>query len=168
MAAHAKRYTLMPIPPIDDQTRFFDAGAITIGVEYRLLNNDIVNQHMDAGTERIDIKGEINDCGVSLHVYGKDAGGKRLEHLRFDCFDDDPHYHYVDWQGKTNDIVHIDPIADGDPLAIRRDVGNTTFPFGKRLGHLQFSAISGFGIQNHNLVGFTIGLWQPVFTKCDQ
>ena len=36
--------------------------------------------------------------GVSLHVYGV-RDGEALEHLRFDCFDEDPHYHYISWTG---------------------------------------------------------------------
>lgn len=117
MANHAKRYTLMPIPPIEEQTDFFPAGPITIGVEYRLLNDELVQKAMDAQDHQIDIANNINDRGVSLHIYGDGTDGERREFLRFDCFDGDPHYHYVDWQGRTNDIVHIDPIADGDPLA---------------------------------------------------
>ena len=128
MATHAKRYKLMPIPPVDQHTRFFEAGKITIGVEYRLLNNDIVNAHMDAGNERIEINGELNDRGVSIHVYGEGEGGQRTEHLRFDCFEEDPHYHYVDWRGANNDIVQIDTVADGDSLAWALDRIRTRLP----------------------------------------
>lgn len=117
MARHAKRYTLMPIPPIESHTTYFDAGRLRIGVEFRVLTNDIVNKHMDTQDTRIDLPEGIDDGGVSLHVFGPGPDGKQWEHLRFDCFDEDPHYHYVDWAGKTNDIVQIDPVADGDPLA---------------------------------------------------
>ena len=34
-----------------------------------------------------------------------------------DCFDEDPHYHYISWRAKSNEMLHLDPIADGDPLA---------------------------------------------------
>ncbi len=128
MAHHATRYSLMPIPPVEDHTSYFQAGPITIGVEYRLLNDEIVNQHMEAQNERIDLGENISDRGVSLHVFGVEQDGDRLEHLRFDCFDDDPHYHYVDWSGRTNDIVHIDAIADGDPLAWALDRIRTRLP----------------------------------------
>jgi len=37
--------------------------------------------------------------------------------LRFDCFVEDPHYHYVSWRERANEVLHIDPVADGDPLA---------------------------------------------------
>ena len=117
MAHPATRYTLMPIPPVEAHTHYFQAGPITLGVEYRLLNDEIVNQHMADQQQQIDIGDNINDRGVSLHVFGTNDDGVRLEHLRFDCFDQDPHYHYVNWQARTNDIVHFDAVADGDPLA---------------------------------------------------
>src|SRR5262249_47081166 len=37
--------------------------------------------------------------------------------LRFDCFQEDPHYHYVSWSARSNEMLHMDPVADGDPLA---------------------------------------------------
>ena len=58
---------------------------------------------------------DLDDRGVSLHVCS--AGNDGLEFLRFDCFDEDPHYHYISWREKFNDMVHLDSIADGDPLA---------------------------------------------------
>lgn len=128
MGNHATRYTLMPIPPVDEHTTYFCAGPITIGVEYRLLNDEIVNQHMAAQQQQVDIGDNIDDRGVSLHVFGSQSDGARLEHLRFDCFEDDPHYHYVNWQDGTNDIVHIDSVADGDPLAWSLDRILTRLP----------------------------------------
>ena len=117
MTTHATRYTLMPIPPVEEHTSYFQAGPITIGVEYRVLNDAIVDQHMDAEQQRVDVGENLDDRGVSLHVFGTRDDGERQEHLRFDCFDDDPHYHYVDWKARFNGIVHMDPVADGDPLA---------------------------------------------------
>ena len=32
-------YDLMPIPPVESQTTYFEAGVITFGVEFRLLDN---------------------------------------------------------------------------------------------------------------------------------
>jgi hypothetical protein len=40
-----------------------------------------------------------------------------VEHLRFDCFEEQPHYHYVDYASNINRIVRIDEIAVGDPIA---------------------------------------------------
>ena len=117
MESHVTHYTIMPIPPVEEHTRYFEAGPISIGVEYRLLNDAIAARHMNVvgdGSESIE---SIDDRGVSLHVFATHENGERFEHLRFDCFDEDPHYHYVDWHRQANDMVHIDPVADGDPLA---------------------------------------------------
>jgi hypothetical protein len=111
------RYEVMPIPPIEDHTRYFDAGAVVIGVEYRLLDDAIAaaSRTETAAGRDPGVTTGIDDRGVSLHVFGL-RDGERLEHLRFDCFDEDPHYHYVSWRDRTNDMIHIDPVADGDPL----------------------------------------------------
>ena len=91
---HITRYERMPIPPVEAQTEYFEAGAVIFGVEYRLLNDAIA-----AGSEVEDATGSdesaehFDDRGVSLHVFGQLAGGERLEYLRFDCFNEDPHYH---------------------------------------------------------------------------
>ena len=69
----------------------------------------------------------MNDRGVSLHVYAVE-GGERLEHLRFDCFEEDPHYHYVSWKDRTNQMVHIDVTAVGDPVDWALDCIGTRLP----------------------------------------
>jgi hypothetical protein len=120
MLDHITRYDTMPIPGIDSLTEFFAAGAITVGVEFRCLTDAAIAANSDrvlpaAGTVAR-IFDVYDDSGVSLHVYG-DAEGERLEYLRFDCFIDDPHYHYVSWTDRVNDVLHMDPVADGDPLA---------------------------------------------------
>jgi len=122
MNEHITRYDRMPIPPVEAQTTWIDAGPVRIGVEYRLLNEAIaaaaeVIAASGASQEAAaagDITG-LDDRGVSLHVCSADDGG--LEFLRFDCFDEDPHYHYISWRAKSNEMLHLDPIADGDPLA---------------------------------------------------
>ncbi len=115
--SHITRYDVMPIPPIEEHTEYFAAGTITFGVEYRLLTDAIAAASpveaasgSDRGAESFD------DRGVSVHVFS-DGDGERLEYLRFDCFDEDPHYHYISWTERSNEMLHIDPIADGDPLA---------------------------------------------------
>ncbi|MGH7337908.1 MAG: DUF7700 domain-containing protein, partial [Myxococcota bacterium] len=59
----------------------------------------------------------LDDRGVSLHVFSAGDGTAAQEFLRFDCFDEDPHYHYISWRAMSNEMLHMDPIADGDPLA---------------------------------------------------
>jgi hypothetical protein len=118
MADHITRYDTMPIPPVEAQTEWFDAGALRVGVEYRLLTDAIAAaapSERAAGSDRAAPEA-FDDRGVSIHVVGRDADGAR-EYLRFDCFEDDPHYHYISWREKRNEMLHIDPIADGDPLA---------------------------------------------------
>ncbi len=57
--------------------------------------------------------GGFFDKGVSLHVCAVDPAH---EFLRFDVFDDDPHYHYVDTSGTANRVVAFDEVAHGDML----------------------------------------------------
>ena len=116
MSHGVTRYDLMPIPPVAAQTEYFEAGAVTIGVEYRLLDDAIAEASTIDAASGDDSAGSIEDRGVCLHVFGNEAG-ERVERLRFDCFDEDPHYHYVSWQESRNEMIHIDPVADGDPLA---------------------------------------------------
>jgi hypothetical protein len=117
MEPHVTHYTIMPIPPVEEHTRYFDAGSLAIGVEYRLLNDAIAARHVDGEAPDMQGVGALDDRGVSLHVFATHPDGQRLEHLRFDCFDEDPHYHYIDLRAQANDMLHLDPIADGDPLA---------------------------------------------------
>ena len=46
-------------------------------------------------------------------MLGTDDG---LEHLRFDCFEHEPHYHYIDQAAAANTVVRIDELAVGDPI----------------------------------------------------
>ena len=90
-------YTVPPIPPDAEHTTYIDAGAIRIGVEYRLLDNaELVANYQ--GDEMDEIKSAlkdglvVEDNGVSLHVVGSQDGH---EYLRFDLFEGEPHYHYI-------------------------------------------------------------------------
>jgi hypothetical protein len=114
---HITRYEVMPIPPVDSQTEYIEAGPITFGVEYRLLTDEIAAQSAveGAGGATPGLSTNLDDRGVSIHVFC-DLGGERQEHLRFDCFQEDPHYHYICWKERENHMVHLDPVADGDPV----------------------------------------------------
>jgi hypothetical protein len=115
---HITRYDSMPIPPVPAQTEYIDAGVIRFGVEYRLLTDAIAAASATVAADGADAADPetFDDRGVSIHVYGDDGAGP-LEFLRFDCFAEDPHYHYVSWKDRTNEMLHLDPVADGDPLA---------------------------------------------------
>ena len=105
------KITVPPIPHIPENTRMFDAGAVRFGVEYRLLNDAIVGEHMGERPSEAS-RSEMEDSGVSIHVFGMDAH----EYLRFDCFDADPHYHYIYPNADHQRWVPFDRAANGDPL----------------------------------------------------
>jgi len=96
-----------PVPAVPERTRNFNAGAVTIGVEYRLLTTEIIERSY-AGEVQL----EADDRGISVHVFDTDTG---LEHLRFDDFDDDKHYHYIFPDG-THIRIGFDSIAQGEML----------------------------------------------------
>ena len=60
----------------------------------------------------------INEDGLSLHIFSTDDGS---EYLRFDCFDDAPHYHYINAAESTNVVHDFDAVAHGSavPWALR-------------------------------------------------
>jgi predicted DNA-binding ribbon-helix-helix protein len=58
------------------------------------------------------------DRGPSLRVYG-DVEGKPVQLLRFDCFEQDPHFHY-DPDGKNN-LLRMDKANVSDPITWSMD-----------------------------------------------
>jgi hypothetical protein len=66
----------------------------------------------------IDYRRTGDDRGPSIKVFG-DAGGGRVQLLRFDCFESDPHYHY-DPTG-SNRMFHLDTLTMGDAVAFTLD-----------------------------------------------
>ena len=69
-----------------------EAGAVCFALQYRAL---------------------MPDQGVSLQVVGE-VDGHPAELLRFDCFDQNPHYHY-DPEGR-NERHSIDKTTAGNPV----------------------------------------------------
>ena len=65
------------------------------------------------------------DRGPSLRIYG-DVEGKPVQLLRFDCFENEPHFHY-DPEGKNNRIF-LNKARASDPIAWTIDYlrGNVT------------------------------------------
>jgi hypothetical protein len=104
------RYDRLPIPMVEEHCIPVDAGAVQLVIESRRLTNAIVEE-----TYQGEIAGGVpfDDGGATLHVLGTDDG---LEHLRFDCFEDEPHYHYIDQGAVRNTVVRIDELAVGDPI----------------------------------------------------
>jgi hypothetical protein len=104
------RYDRLPIPMITEHCIAVDAGAVQLVVESRVLTNEII-QDVFEGAVAADVA--FDDYGATLHVCGTADG---LEHLRFDCFEHEPHYHYIDQGAVTNTVVRIDELAVGDPV----------------------------------------------------
>ena len=116
------------IPHIPEDTTYFHAGPLTIGVESRMLTNE-TSAAVQKGQGSIDLETirkiaadfasgnqELKDGGVSIHVFGE-VEGELVEYLRFDCFKRFPHYHYGYVGRDPSDQLPIDTVADGDPVA---------------------------------------------------
>jgi hypothetical protein len=104
------RYRQMPIPMVTEHCIPVDAGAVQLVVESRRLTNEIL---ADTYGGAVDNGIAFDDYGASLHVCGTADG---LEHLRFDCFENEPHYHYIEQANGANTVVRIDELAVGDPI----------------------------------------------------
>ena len=78
---------------MDKADTIFQAGPVSIAMNYR--------------------KELMPDQGLMIQVYG-DVEGKDTEILRFDCFDQDPHYHY----GPENHNIrlHMDKTTVHNPV----------------------------------------------------
>ena len=115
-----KAFDSPPVPHVPESTLMFEAGPVTIGVEYRLLNEEILARVY--GAERAaeivasrfgnpDAEsGHAIDSGVSIHVFDRETGA---EHLRFDNLDRNKHYHYLRADGR-HVVVWYDDVANGD------------------------------------------------------
>ena len=117
-----KVYGIPPQPPVEEHQQLFDAGALRFGVEYRDLDPESLMEtykndpaHLAELLERSP-EGGFTDSGVTIHVF--DAGDGR-EYLRFDVFDDEPHYHYIhrtDDGSVVNQVIDFDVTAHGAML----------------------------------------------------
>ena len=110
-------YSVPPIPPDDAHTTYVDAGALRIGVEYRLLDDAELAANYE-GDEMEEIQDALDgavveDNGASIHVLGREDGH---EYLRFDLFEQGPHYHYIDLGGQEQTIIDFDRVALGEML----------------------------------------------------
>jgi hypothetical protein len=85
-----------------------DCGPICFALQYRDIDGGAPHGQ-GAGSQG----GNHADQGVCLQVVGVVDGAER-ELLRFECFDNHPHYHY-DPAGK-NVSVMLDPTVTGNPL----------------------------------------------------
>src|SRR6266487_4585573 len=104
------RFDRLPIPMVTEHCIPVDVGAVQLVVESRKLTNEIIEGAYD---DDVDAGIRFDDFGASLHVCGTADG---LEHLRFDCFENEPHYHYIEQATGANTVLRIDELAVGDPV----------------------------------------------------
>jgi len=96
----------------------FDAGVVSIALGYR---DEI-----------------MHDQGLSVQVYG-DVDGKDTEILRFDCFDQRPHYHYG--PENYNIRLEMDKTTAGNPLGwTMSQIGNKLPAMIQRAGYEDLAA----------------------------
>jgi hypothetical protein len=104
--------------PIDEAvTTWFPASAVKFGLEYRRLTPELAADLRNKLPEdvRTQFPNRVTTSeGWSLHVCGADDGH---EYIRFDFFEDGPHYHYLHRTGPgelpVNHRIFFDPVADG-------------------------------------------------------
>ena len=115
-----KVYNVQPMPPAPENTDYFEFGPLRIGVEYRKLDPATIEAAYDSGSDDVaeirenSPEGGFTDEGLSFHI---ESMANNHEYLRFDAFADDPHYHYVDREAGTNNVVDFDAAANGPMIA---------------------------------------------------
>lgn len=109
-----RHYDVMPIAMVPEACIEVPAGPLTFVVEARRLTDEAIHESSHAQGRRFPVPDAtgVDDGGATLHVLGTADG---LEHLRFDCFENEPHYHYIDNAHGANTVVRLDDAAEGDP-----------------------------------------------------
>jgi hypothetical protein len=161
-------YNVQPVPPDPDHTTYFDAGPLRIGVEYRVIApEDLVAAYEGddlAEIEEHSPEGGFADEGLSIHI---ESVADDHEYIRFDAFDDDPHYHYVDKAAGTNTLVGYDTAANGPVLSwVLHQVHHRLDPMLRHAGaaHVADSLPAGSGAHINKLLRDylpTIGIGVP-------
>lgn len=93
-----QHHKFMLLPVMAHNAAWIEAGPVTFAVEARVLG---------------DAQGRIGERGASLHIFNAD---RTEEYVRFDNFQNGPHYHYI-----LNDLQHnvvwgYDPDMNGPML----------------------------------------------------
>jgi hypothetical protein len=101
-------YSMPPIAPVAEHCRPVAAGPITFVVESRLLTTAILATELP----EVELTGDYDDFGATVHV----CDNQGVEHLRFDCFEHEPHYHYLLNAEGGQLVCRIDEVANGDPV----------------------------------------------------
>jgi hypothetical protein len=104
-------------------------GPICFALQYRDIDGGAPHAGGDGGNHA--------DQGVCLQVVGVVDGAER-ELLRFECFDNHPHYHYD--PGQTNVRIMLDPTVTGNPL--RWSITQLRRKLPAMLGHAGYEQIA--------------------------
>ena len=99
------------------ETTRIEAGAVTFALQYRTL---------------------MPDQGVCIQVMG-DVAGQEKELLRFDCFDQNPHYHYA--PRDRNERHNLDKTTAGNPVGWALKQLRTRLP--EMLEHAEYGEVAG-------------------------
>ncbi len=89
-------FKFMPIPMIEHNAEWFDAGAVSFAVEVRVL----------AGMGEASGEGA---GGGTIHVFSPDH---QKERVRCDCIHAEPHYHYLDQRAKHDNVWTYDDAVE--------------------------------------------------------
>lgn len=93
-----------------DRVTMFDVGPTTVGVSFRSLEGRTVprNGALEGQSDAV-----LHDGGVKIHVFGADDA---VEHVPFDCFWHDPHYHYSCPDSEEWLVIPYDSCANGSDV----------------------------------------------------
>ena len=143
-------YNVQPVPPDLEHTRYFDAAPLRIGVEYRVVDPDALAEAYEgddlAEIEEHSPEGGFTDEGLSIHI---ESIADDHEYIRFDAFDDDPHYHYVDKAAGTNTLVGFDAAAHGAVVPwVLSQIRDRLDPMLRRAGAPHVADTLGEGVGN--------------------
>ncbi|MET3641491.1 hypothetical protein ABIC73_003084 [Prescottella equi] len=107
-----RSFDVMPIPMDPAHCVDVPAGPLIFVVESRHLTDEAISSNaVERGRPDATYDSGIDDEGACVHVL---SAGDRSEHLRFDCFDNEPHYHYIRQADQQNVVVRFDQFAEGD------------------------------------------------------
>jgi hypothetical protein len=113
-------YQTLPVRAFMEHTVCVAAGAVTFGIEYRHLDEATIlaeygpdSRSRFGGRRPAGMAEIVEEDGVALHVFDSTTGEERL---RFDCFDDAPHYHLLAPAESSNVVIEHDAEALGPLL----------------------------------------------------
>src|SRR3954467_10140643 len=84
---------IVPVPHDPASTTYVPAGAVTLGLEYRSLDENTAVETIDESGNVVVKTVEMVESGLSVHLFDTATMGERL---RFDDLDENPHYHYLE------------------------------------------------------------------------